>query len=99
MPRARVACAGVSLPVLTRHACFGAPSCIPSCTLPQLRLAPESAADVAGVAVTAALVTSQPKRGDHSCHVAAHSRRGTWHYALRLAKGARDRAAEVRALA
>ena len=61
----------------------------------QLRLSPDDT-DVAGVAVTAALVTASPKKGDHSCHVATHSRSGTRHYALRLAKGARDRAAEVR---
>jgi len=64
-------------------------------TLLQLRLSP-AGTDVVGVALTAALATATPKRGEHACHVASHSRRGTVSYALTLAKGARDRFNEAR---
>jgi hypothetical protein len=59
----------------------------------QLRLAPLGA-DVAGVGVTASLATGAPKRGEHACHVATRTRRGTAAYSLTFAKGARDRAGE-----
>jgi hypothetical protein len=59
----------------------------------QLLLAPPGA-DVVGVALTATLATAAPKRGEHACHVATRSARGTAHYALTLAKGARDRGTE-----
>ncbi|KAG5184315.1 hypothetical protein JKP88DRAFT_348454 [Tribonema minus] len=52
------------------------------------------AACALGVGATAALASTQPKRGDHRCHVAACGAAGTTLYSLTLAKGRRDRAGE-----
>jgi hypothetical protein len=49
---------------------------------------------VLGVACTAALVTTRPRRGDHRCHVAAFGEAGLRAYSLTLTKGARARAGE-----
>jgi len=53
-----------------------------------------AAANVAGVACTAALATDRPKRGEHRVHLAVQdaSRTATW--SLTLAKGRRSRADE-----
>lgn len=55
-------------------------------------LAPGAA--VTGLGCTAALVTDRPRRGAHVCHVAARDGLGSRRFAVRLAKGARDRAGE-----
>jgi hypothetical protein len=56
------------------------------------RLAPGSA--VVGLGCTASLRSDRPKRGDHRCHVAIHTARGTWNWSLTLTKEARSRAEE-----
>ena len=48
------------------------------------------------MALTAALATSAPKRGEHGVFVAAQTARGVVTYGLTLAKGARGRLAEDR---
>lgn len=47
-----------------------------------------------GVSCTASLASDRPKKGDHRCHVAAHSASGTSAYSLVMQKGSRDRSAE-----
>jgi hypothetical protein len=55
------------------------------------------AADVIGVACTAALVSDRPKRGDHRAHVGlCHEGEVAQVWSLRLDKGARDRTGEDR---
>ena len=49
---------------------------------------------VLGVACTAALVSSIPKRGDHRCHVAVYSDSACASYSITLSKGRRDRQGE-----
>jgi len=61
----------------------------------QLRLSPHGT-DVAGVALTAALATSTPKRGEHGLCVASHTRRGVTTYSLTFVKGSRSRFQEDR---
>jgi hypothetical protein len=49
---------------------------------------------VAGVGVTASLVTDRPKRGDHRFFLCIRSNHARASYSLTLTKGARDRAGE-----
>lgn len=52
-----------------------------------------------GVAVTAALVSDRPKRGDHRAHLAIASPTGVRHRRVELVKGRHDRRGEDRAVA
>jgi len=52
-----------------------------------------------GVAGTSALVSDRPKKGDHRCHLAAHSSRASHAISVTLAKGLRDRVAEEQLVA
>lgn len=61
----------------------------------QLRLSPPGA-EVAGVALTAALSSVAPKRGELACFVATRSSAGATLRSVSFAKGARDRAEEDR---
>lgn len=59
------------------------------------RLAPDAdPALLVGVACTASLATSRPKRGEHRIHVGAQTASVTVSHSLTLEKGRRDRAAE-----
>lgn len=49
-----------------------------------------------GLAGTSALVSDRPKKGDHRCHLAAHSSRASHAVSVTLAKGLRDRGEEER---
>jgi hypothetical protein len=49
-----------------------------------------------GLAGTSALVSDRPKKGDHRCHLAAHSSRASHAVSVTLAKGLRDRVEEER---
>lgn len=55
--------------------------------------------DVHGLAVTAALATDRPKRGDHRAHLALAGDAGTASRRVDLDKGRLDRAAEDRVVA
>ncbi len=54
----------------------------------------KDAVPVAGIACTASIATSRPRRGGHRCHAASWSSGGVRTYSLRLSKGSRDRAGE-----
>ncbi len=58
------------------------------------RLDPDPAGALLGVAVTAALVSDRPKRGEHRAHVAVADDRGGRDWTLVLDKGRRSRMAE-----
>jgi nicotinamide mononucleotide (NMN) deamidase PncC len=58
------------------------------------QLADDSCSNPIGVACTASLASSKPKRGDHRCWVAVQTNAATFVYSLVLAKGCRDRAGE-----
>lgn len=49
-----------------------------------------------GLAGTSALVSDRPKKGDHRCHLAAHSFRASHAVSVTLAKGLRNRGEEER---
>jgi hypothetical protein len=49
---------------------------------------------VIGIGCTASIRTDREKRGDHACHVATWSERGSTTYGVTLAKGQRERDAE-----
>ncbi len=49
-----------------------------------------------GLAGTCALVSDRPKKGDHRCHLAAHSSRASHAVSVTLAKGLRNRGEEER---
>lgn len=55
--------------------------------------------DLYGLAVTAALATDRPKRGDHRAHVALATTDGVTSRRIDLEKGADDRAGEDRIVA
>lgn len=59
----------------------------------------DNAAEPMGVACTASLASSQPKRGDHRCWVAIQTNDAAYVYSLLLAKGHRDRSGEERVAA
>lgn len=54
----------------------------------------ENISKIVGVGCTAALASSDPKKGDHRCHVAVYSNTHCDTYSLILTKGARDRITE-----
>jgi hypothetical protein len=61
-----------------------------------LRLAADPAAAVYGLGVTCALVSAEPRRGEHKVVVGRHDRAGSRTYTLVLEKGARTREEEDR---
>lgn len=61
----------------------------------KLAAAESSVSDsLVGVACTASLVSDQPKKGDHRCHIATQTHTASAAWSLVLDKGARDRHSE-----